>query len=131
MEGYFSDRLSRLEREYAGTPSIRTREQQLEEENKALKAQLAQQQNIDPMLAEFYRTPEYQGAKKDNFLTFLFSHSYPQWADSQLGQEFAKWEKEAFEEYKKRKMATVRPAPSPQSAQQSTTNYAPAYPASQ
>lgn len=77
----------------------------LEQENKMLKEK--QQQMSDPMYVEFQQTPEYQMAKKDNFLTFLFENTFQQWQSSPLGQQFVEWDKKQYENYKQQRIAQI------------------------
>lgn len=109
---YIDKRLESLESQLSGrnTPTnYKSREQQLEEENRILRQQLTQQSNIDPMLAEFRNSNEHQAARKDNFLTYLWCQFFPSWKNSEQGKAFEDWEKSTFEEYKKRKMTKTQP----------------------
>lgn len=92
----------------------------LREENKRLKE--AQMQMSDPLYVEFQNTPEYQNAKKDNVLTFLFASVFPQWQASELGQQFIEWDKKQFEIYKQNRLAKINqqsvPPVAPKAAKQ-------------
>lgn len=79
----------------------------LEEENKRLKEQ--QRQMADPMYAQFQNSAEYQEAKKNNVLTFLFELVYPQWQASDLGKKFAEWDKKQYEIYKESRVSKSNP----------------------
>lgn len=79
----------------------------LKEENKRLKEQ--QMQMSDPMYVEFQNTPQYQNAKKDNVLTFLFASVFPQWQASELGKAFIEWDKKEYEIYKQNRMPKSSP----------------------
>lgn len=97
--------------------------QRLEEENKRLKEQ--QRQMADPMYAQFQNSPEYQEAKKNNVLTFLFEMVYPQWQTSDLGKQFAEWDKKQYEIYKENRTPKTTPNMNnnPASMSQMPNNY--------
>lgn len=79
--------------------------QKLEQENKMLKEQ--QQQMSDPLYVEFQQSAEYQAAKRDNFLTFLFENTFQQWQASPLGQKFIEWDKKQYETYKQNRSQNI------------------------
>lgn len=83
----------------------------LEQENLALKEQMRQTQFVDPIKVEFEQSQEYQEAKKNNVLTFLFANVFTEWKNSELGKQFAEWEKKEFENYKNKRAAKTSPPP--------------------